>query len=677
MANQSKASGPAEGELVSLRNMNGKHPAAAVGGARGPGRTVLVASLLAAALIVCGPAGSAGRPTKAPAKRPRYAFTVTVVDDKTGKPVEDFALQRGWVNPGAANRILWGHTTYSPRGHRGGKLNVGWDAITGNYKSATRQFRRIVANGYLPHPISTKPITDPAPFRGLVIRLKRGRQVQGRVVDHAGKPAAGAKLFLRTQGGGVLNIRDRSPESNFFGTTATADADGRFAMTGLDDAATHVAVMTETLDCWLAKVPAPGKEMAITLPAPARVIVHFDIPGAAGEFRFDLMTWEMPQWKGLVGTSQTRKVANGGKLTIEGLTPGVYDVFRLTMVRVGTMGQGWPCDRRKVTLEAGKTTEIRFVRKGGIRLDGHVVGLQTAGVRIDPGAFIFVKSPGATGDRFADRKKETLFDMTKCGLDGAFQTPLLKPGRYTVIAEAYAAADPNSLSTGFRRAALIGTADVTIPASGRPPHVVVIVGPRADKSKGSTKPPAPAAKLPPAPANLSPAAAKRHQKLQQLWQDLASTSPTVALATITALAAAGDHAVPFIADRLALTPPSPKQLSKLLADLDDEKYAVRTAAHAALSKLGRAAAAALTQTLKAPKLSAEVRSHVRTLLADLARPQSLDQGRQAERAVLVLTRIATPKARAILTRMAQSEPQEHVKALAKAMLATLQESATP
>ena len=58
----------------------------------------------------------------------------------------------------------------------------------------------MLAAGYLPQPVTPEPVTVPTEITNLVVRLSRGGALQGVVLDHAGQPVAGARVFLPGRG---------------------------------------------------------------------------------------------------------------------------------------------------------------------------------------------------------------------------------------------------------------------------------------------------------------------------------------------------------------------------------------------------------------------------------------------------------------------------------------------
>jgi hypothetical protein len=134
-------------------------------------------------------------------------------------------------------------------------------------------------------------------------------------------------------------------------------------------------------------------------------------------------------------------------------------------------------------------------------------------------------------------------------------------------------------------------------------------------------------------------------ELAPLWVDLRSDGPT-AYSAMRKLLAAGDRAVAFIAGRLHPAPAADtKKIAALIADLDNDRFAMREKASAELATLDEAAEAALQNALKGSP-TAEKRRRVQALLAKIAEPSG--DRLQAMRAVEILERLATPEARELL-----------------------------
>jgi RNA polymerase sigma factor (sigma-70 family) len=153
------------------------------------------------------------------------------------------------------------------------------------------------------------------------------------------------------------------------------------------------------------------------------------------------------------------------------------------------------------------------------------------------------------------------------------------------------------------------------------------------------------------PANLGP------DQLKTLWADLAGDDAVKAYRAIWTLAAASDQAVPFLEKHLqaAPRPAEAKRLIQLIAELDDDAFAVREKAAAELEKLGELAAPALRKALEA-KPSAEVRLRVRKLLDKFDQGISFEQLR-TRRAIEALEHAGSQEAKQLLQKLAPGESE--------------------
>ena len=133
-----------------------------------------------------------------------------------------------------------------------------------------------------------------------------------------------------------------------------------------------------------------------------------------------------------------------------------------------------------------------------------------------------------------------------------------------------------------------------------------------------------------------------------LWAALARDDAAEAYQTINALVSAPEQAVFLMERRLPSAPePDTDRISRLIADLDDDVYAVRLKAQQELEKLGDTAARAMKMKLdKRPSL--EVRNQIERLL-NRVRSSSL----RTLRAVEVLERVGTPEAKRVLETVAK------------------------
>jgi WD40 repeat protein len=163
------------------------------------------------------------------------------------------------------------------------------------------------------------------------------------------------------------------------------------------------------------------------------------------------------------------------------------------------------------------------------------------------------------------------------------------------------------------------------------------------------------------------------RELGQWWEELASADAAAAYRAVWALAGARG-AVPFLQKRLRPVPdPGPdaaKRLTKLVADLDNDDFAVREKATEEIAKLGQSAAPELRKALEG-KPSPELRQRVEHLLEKLGGPLDDPETLREIRAVEALEQAGTPEARRVLEAVGKGAESARLTAEAKAALARL------
>jgi hypothetical protein len=394
-----------------------------------------------------------------------------VVDDETDALITDFWVQAGVANPEKPGEIIWSQMFTGPWMGR-----PSWFGVQGRKRGQTW---RVLADGYLPQTVTKHPIADPMQAFDLVVRLKRGGELHGIVLDHMGQPVVGARVFLTTEK--TPEFTDGIPGKTFRGSSTSTDATGRFALRGVGEAEPKVVVVSaDGLQVCPAAKPEPGQDLRITLPRPAALIVRYSIPGdeANAELSLTLWTSEMGSsgWNG-VQTALKPKVANGGQVVLTNLTPGRYEFYRTKMLHADGGSHGIPYERRTIVLDAGQTQQVDLVRSVGHPVQGKVTGLDHTGAT---GGYIYVRSAIATGNP-RDMMEGLLpcFDALTFGTDGVFRTARLEPGTYTIVAHVYG---PEPIEfrhrTGIRLPGYFGTAKVTVTAADPPPPIKIELQPK-------------------------------------------------------------------------------------------------------------------------------------------------------------------------------------------------------
>jgi len=576
----------------------------------------------------------------------KCGYVGRVIDAKTGKPVETFAIQYGRTPKPAPDPtdISW---RWGGQVQRKGEEPVGEFRVDESLSEKRKEYVyfRILAHGYLPQMISETPISGPLTYKGVVVRLKPGRSITGRVLDHTGKPVANAKVFLISEKR-RLSLVDGEPEyDRLTPTLGKTDHDGRFTLRGSGQTTTRVLVSHESLHAWLTRVPKAGVKLTIRLPQPATIIVRYDIPGAAktGDICLHLKLREMPEWLRKVDyAAHTLHAPQKGKVVLRNLTPGPYEIFRSTDAGGHVKGVNHlldtRCGRRRVELKSGQTVNVDFIRKTGVAIVGSVSGLAANGCGR---AFIRVEESGPRAG-FKGDWEPTLLDHISTGPDGKFKTSRIPPGRYTVVADAYAP-DPSTLGrSGFHQPTFVGSTRVTVPETGQPVRVRILMKHPVEKPK--------------APATAA--------ALERCWGELATEDYVKGSRAAAALDVGGDKAAKFLSSRLIVSPADPARIKQLVAQLDSSQFEVRVRAQADLKALDIAALPGLRAA--AGGLSIEVRTAIKVLLA--REPVLL---MRMERAIDALAKLNRPQCLQVVGKLAKGDPNAPETKLAKAKLQTL------
>lgn len=141
--------------------------------------------------------------------------------------------------------------------------------------------------------------------------------------------------------------------------------------------------------------------------------------------------------------------------------------------------------------------------------------------------------------------------------------------------------------------------------------------------------------------------------LDSLWNDLAGNDAVKAYDAIQSMARSPAQVVALVKGRVRAVPPvDPRELEKLVDELDNPKYAARLEAERSLEKLGDIAAAAIKKRL-AGTPTLEMGRRLETLSKKLDAQVVATETLQALRAIEALELIGTPEARAVLEGLAK------------------------
>jgi hypothetical protein len=161
------------------------------------------------------------------------------------------------------------------------------------------------------------------------------------------------------------------------------------------------------------------------------------------------------------------------------------------------------------------------------------------------------------------------------------------------------------------------------------------------------------------------------KELDALIKDLGSDNDIkVSRATLTLSAAVPQTVAAFKKSLRQGTPPDVKLIRKLIEDLSNEQFAVRSKATQKLAAMGEAARAELRYALAKP-LDLETKRRLETLHAKLIESFQPDEQRLTQRAIVILERIGSAEAKEILAAVLYGVPDDALIAQARAALERL------
>jgi beta-lactamase regulating signal transducer with metallopeptidase domain len=344
-----------------------------------------------------------------------------VVDVDTGEPITQFMIrQAGKYDPLDPGKVNWVPKEDGPSAGDGSfsttvQWTEGWTV-------------RVAAAGYFPKGLLTSPPPGDQEEMEMTIRLERvPEKVRGVVRDHAGKPVHGAAVFavgptgLNLAAGQAWSPAWPGDKKDDAARPVLTDEKGRFELaTG---GATTVAVSHARFDAWSALI-SPSGGMTVRLPEPARVEVEMNINGAEKEAAIFYQL--LPELDGVVRSSRTLTIANPGRLVLDALPPGKYQLCRYAST-------GAMLERQLFALKAGERKSIDYVREKGARVRGKVTWPADA-------------TPTGIALRILNEKSGTVAS-TSPAEDGTFLTERVAPGTYGLVVYAYKPLTPEQMRT--------------------------------------------------------------------------------------------------------------------------------------------------------------------------------------------------------------------------------------
>ena len=396
-----------------------------------------------------------------------------VVDEATGQAVTNAVLQFGAAAPGRPGEFIWGRALPGPVMEVAGSEPRNPSRFWGECFRTGVVSARILASGYFPQPLTPEPMLAPLHLTSLIVRLRPGGDLHGGVFDYRGIPLPG--MTVRLADTPYFSIRNGVPGSLSKSNSATSDSAGRFTLPGGDG--TEQRVVAASADghlFWVTPGADPSREIMVSLPQPATLIVRYDIPGdlpaARLNLNFEPYKLDPVLWTNLsFGLNLT--VTNRGEIVLTNLTPGPYRLLRGKMLAVGTGGRGGRggrsamLDQSSLALEGGRTHRVDLVRSTGHPLHGEVTGITQASAL---GAYVYAYSALVTNTAADKYRSQRPLDATTCDTNGLFWLARLEPDRYTVVAIAFK--EPSDVGQS-RAPDYLGMAKVTV-TTNKPPDPV-------------------------------------------------------------------------------------------------------------------------------------------------------------------------------------------------------------
>lgn len=388
-------------------------------------------------------------PAPAGPRLPWVQIVGRVVDDRTGAPVESFKLEADRVPGDDPGAVAWGGSTMILPNYytiKDGKATAADRNSVGKFELSVgfgqagapgHAWLRVLADGYEPRPVTDRSIGPEVSGKTIevTVRLRRGSLLSGRVVDHSGRPAAGARTFLIRPGRSHVRIVDdvigEGSDTGLLDpgvTRAVADAEGRFVLGGADGA-TAIGVSAGLLHFYKAPIGPPGEESTIRLPEPGILRLPYAIEGDEAEAVFELYRKDPGGPESDLTVRRTLRVANGGALVIPDASPGEYQLWRKKPITHGNYRGTVGLDDRKLMVESGQVTVAAFVRDRGVPIEGRVIGPAQGQARMMFVGIEPVARPPDLGPR--------MLDIAACDPDGRFRTSRIPPGDYVVRAVGY------------------------------------------------------------------------------------------------------------------------------------------------------------------------------------------------------------------------------------------------
>lgn len=300
-----------------------------------------------------------------------------VEDADTKKPVTDFTISRGGPRGGGGVQIMMG---------RGG-ADQSFQSEDGSFELTEvppgKWTVRGSAAGYRSAEASGVEVAEGETKEGVVLSMKRGGGLTGRVIDPRGTAVANASVTWHPaeSEGGPMGAAMARMAGGAAGGSTTSDADGRFQFDGLPDS--HVTVTATHPDFLEASRDIdPAKESAVDLTLGTGASISGTVVGKDGRTGVPgalvQMNEEGSGGGGFGRVSESTRTDGAGNFLFEHLTAG-----RFKLIASGNTGKSTAKD--VVVGDNQQLTGVLVEMATGTLVHGTVSGLpsgQLGGVRV-------------------------------------------------------------------------------------------------------------------------------------------------------------------------------------------------------------------------------------------------------------------------------------------------------
>ncbi len=259
-------------------------------------------------------------------------------------------------------------------------------------------------------------------------QLQRAEVVEGRVVDAAGAPIAGALLRLRKQEDlrGYIDEDSHPDDPEASTEEATSDEEGAFVLGVSEPGTWYLRAVHRDFVSGVLRVAVPQQGLRVVLRAGTGVtgslVDEAGTPVRAANIHL------VPKEKDADGWRQKQTATDSqGRFTFQGVAEGVYTVGALVYARDGQRSA-----MSSVEVKGPETVHVQLQLPGGLEVSGVVV--DTAGQPIADASVVGMPPPEEEASEALQAALERGPAVAKSDKEGRFTLRHLEPGAWRVSA---------------------------------------------------------------------------------------------------------------------------------------------------------------------------------------------------------------------------------------------------